>query len=131
MRWNLGIGVSLRWVLFAGGITSAQVDEAQAEIVRLGAERDAVYQRIRFEVEEARLAVRAAKAAHEAADEAVHNARERLRLAEGRYQTGVGSALELSDAQVDLSSALAQRVGAENSLGSARARLLAALGRSN
>jgi outer membrane protein len=130
MRWNLGIGVSLRWVLFAGGITSAQADEASAELARLEAETDAVVQRIRFEVEEARLGVRAAKAVREAAEEAVHNARERLRLAEGRYQTGVGSALELGDAQVDLSSALAQRVKAENSLASARARLLAALGKS-
>ncbi|HMI91925.1 MAG TPA: TolC family protein, partial [Polyangiales bacterium] len=92
------------------------------------ADVDAQRQRIRFEVEQARLAVRAAKATLEASDEAVVSARERLRLAEGRYAAGAGSALELSDAQLALANALAQRVRADYTLASARASLLLALG---
>jgi outer membrane protein len=57
------------------------------------------------------------------------NARERLRLAEGRYQAGAGSLLELSDAQVALTAAAAQQVRAEYELAAARAALLRALGR--
>jgi len=50
-------------------------------------------------------------------------------LAEGRYQTGVGSLLELADAQLALTQAQGDRVQAEFSLASARAALLHALGR--
>jgi outer membrane protein len=84
---------------------------------------------MRLEVDQARLAVRAAKAAIVASDEAVQNARERLKLAEGRYQTGVGNAIELGDAQLAMTSTQAQKVQAEYNLASARAALLKALGR--
>jgi len=58
----------------------------------------------------------------------VTNARERLRLAEGRYAAGVGSPIELGDAQLALTTAQAQAVQAQYNLSSARADLLAALG---
>jgi outer membrane protein len=57
------------------------------------------------------------------------SAREQLRLAEQRFATGVGSILELYDAQVSYAGAAAQAVQARYSLASARAQLLAALGR--
>jgi len=57
------------------------------------------------------------------------NARERLRLAEERYTLGVGSAIELGDAQVALALAAAQAVQADDKLSTARAQLLRALGR--
>jgi outer membrane protein len=80
-------------------------------------------------VEQARLGVRAARATLGAATEAADAARERLVLAEGRYQTGVGSVLELADAQLALTTALGQRVQAEFQLAAARSQLLQALGR--
>jgi outer membrane protein len=86
-------------------------------------------QQLRLEVDQAWLSVRAAKAALGAAAEAVENARLRLGLAEGRYQTGVGSAIELGDAQLALTSAEAQKVQADYNLAIARAQLLKALGR--
>jgi len=64
-----------------------------------------------------------------ASEEAVASAREQLRLAEGRYQAGVGSALELGDAQLAMQHAAAQGVQAEYNLAAARARLLRAVGR--
>jgi outer membrane protein len=73
--------------------------------------------------------VRAGKAALSAAGEALVNAREQLRLAEGRYQAGAGSAIELADAQVALTTAAAQRVQADYNLAASRAQLLRALGR--
>jgi outer membrane protein len=86
-------------------------------------------QRIRLELEQARLAVRAARATLEADGEVVVNARERLRLAEGRYAAGLGSGLELDDAQVAVTNAAAQEVKARFSLAAARAQLARALGR--
>jgi outer membrane protein len=62
---------------------------------------------------------------------ALTNARQRLRLAEGRYQSGIGTVIELGDAQLALTAAAAQRVQADYTLSSSRgAQLLHALGRS-
>jgi outer membrane protein len=125
--WNTT--VTLTWQLFEGGATRGEVREARANVTALEAQLDQLRQSVRLELEQARLGVRAAQATLAAAGEAAEAARERLVLAEGRYQTGVGSILELQDAQVALTTALGQRVQAELQLASARSQLLQALGR--
>ena len=125
--WNTA--VTLSWPLFQGGQTRGQVREARANQTALEAQVEQLRQQVRLEVEQARLGVRAASATLGASDEAAQAARERLVLAEGRYETGVGSLLDLSDAQVALTTALGQRVQAEFQLASARSQLLRALGR--
>jgi outer membrane protein len=122
-------GATLSWPLFQGGLTSAQEREAQASLESARAQATSLRQQVRVDVDAARLAVRAAKATLGAAGEALVNARERLRLAEGRYQAGAGSAIELGDAQVALTTAAAQRVQAEYNLATSRAQLVRALGR--
>lgn len=129
MAWNWDIGLALSWALFEGGRTRAQVAEADANLAAQRAQLDALRLDVRVEVERARLGVLAAKAALEAAADATDAARARLRLAEGRYETGVGNIIELSDAQVALTSAEAQAIQAEYSLATARATLMKALGR--
>ena len=79
-------------------------------------------------MEQARLSLRGAKAGLVAANEALVNARIRLRLAERRYETGVGSVIELSDAQVAATNAAAQEVVARFTEAIARAMLLKAIG---
>jgi outer membrane protein len=96
-------------------------NEAQIALLR---------QNVRLQVEQSRLGVLAALAVLEAAGEALANAQGRLKLAEGRYEAGVGNAIELGDAQVALTQAESQSVSAEYSLSVARAQLLNALGRS-
>lgn len=56
-------------------------------------------------------------------------AAERYRLAEGRYATGVGSNLEVTEAQVAWLAAATLGLQAEYNLASARAQFLKALGR--
>jgi outer membrane protein len=129
LRWNWNVAVSVNWSLFNGLQVPAQVREAGANLIAVKAQRDAVEQQLRFEVEQARLAVRSSKASTLAVEEALVNSRERLRLAEGRYQTGAGSVIELADAQIATASAAAQRVNADFILASARAQLMKALGR--
>ena len=126
--WNWNAAATLTWNLFQGGLTRAQEREARANIEAAQAQFDTERQQIRVEVEQARLAVRAAKATLGAAGEALVNAQQRLRLAEGRYQAGVGSVIELGDAQVALTTAAAQRVQAQYNLSTSRAQLLRALG---
>ena len=84
---------------------------------------------IRFQVQQYVLSVRAAKASIDAANEALVNAREQLRLAEGQYDAGVGNIILLSDAQVAATAAAAQVVQTDFNLSTARAQLLAALGK--
>jgi len=127
--WNWNVQVSLNWPIFQGMLVPAQVREAEANLLAVKAQRDGTENQLRLEVEQARLAVRSTKASLEAVEEALVNARERLRLAEGRYQTGAGSVIELADAQIATANAAAQRVAADYNLASARAQLMKALGR--
>jgi outer membrane protein len=124
--WNVGLTAS--WPLFQGWLTHGQVREAEANADGSRAQMEGAKLQIRVDVEQAQLGIRAAKSSEVAAAEALTNARERLRLAEGRYTSGVGSAIELGDAQVALTTAEAQIVQAQFNLASARADLLAALG---
>ena len=126
---NWGVGATLTWPILQGGLTRGVVDEAQANLEGLDAQSEVVRLQVRFDLENARLSLRAAKATIVGSDEALANAKERLRLAEGRYQAGVGSAIELGDAQIALANAAAQVVQAHYNLATARAQLLAALGR--
>jgi outer membrane protein len=126
---NLNLGVTLTWPLFQGGLTVATVRQAEANLTAITSTRDLTQLQIQLAVNTAQLAVRAAKATIGAADEALTSAREQLRLAEQRYATGVGNIIELDDAQVAYTSAAAQVVQARYNLASARAQLLAALGR--
>jgi len=125
---NWYVGLSLAWPILQGGLTRGQVREANGTLRTLTASEQALLLQIRIDVETAQLAVMAAKSTISAAEEALANARDQLRLAERRYETGLGSAIELGDAQVAATAAAAQEVTARFSLGTARAQLLAALG---
>jgi outer membrane protein len=127
-NWNVGVG--LTWSLFQGGLTQGEVRQAEAGIDSVEAQRSLEELQVRLDVDSARLAVRAAKATMGAVDDALLSAREQLRLAEQRYATGVGNIIELVDAQVAYTTAAAQVVQARYGLATARAQLLAALGRS-
>jgi outer membrane protein len=73
--------------------------------------------------------VRAAREALVASGQALAGAQARLKMADGRYAAGVGSIIELSDAELGAANAGAQRVAADYALATARAALVLALGR--
>jgi outer membrane protein len=126
---NWAAGLALTWPIFQGGLTVAQIHQAEAGLQSVDAQRALEELQVRLDIDSARLAVRAAKATISATDDALASAREQLRLAEQRYATGVGSIIELFDAQVAYTSSAVQSVQARYGLASARAQLLAALGR--
>jgi outer membrane protein len=125
---NWFVGLTVNWPLLQGGLTRGQIHEASANLAVLAAEEEALRLSVRVDVEQGQLGVRAAKASIGAAHEALVNARDQLRLAEARYAQGLGSVIELGDAQVALSTAAAQDVQARFNLSAARAQLMAALG---
>jgi outer membrane protein len=126
---NLSVGLNLSWAIFQGGLTNSRVDEARAVINQIGAQLDTLRQDLRVALTQAELAIQAAQAELVAADDLVELAKERVTLADGRYQAGVGNIIELGDAELALRDAQTQRVTAEYDLASARALLHRTLGR--
>ena len=129
LQSSWAFGFTLSWQLLQGGFTVGRVHEAEQNLVFSTAALTGEQLQVRFDVEQAQATLVGNKESLVAAQDAVDNAREQLRLAEGRYQAGVGTIIELSDAQVQLTNAAAQLVQAQYNLSTARARLLAALGR--
>ncbi len=127
--WNLSAGLGLSWTLYDGGQTRATLREGDANVASLAAQIDSIRLQVRVDVEQARLAVAGAKASLGAADRSLTNARARLELAELRYRTGVGSIIELSDAQLAATTAAFQKLQAQLKLDTARAQLNKALAR--
>ncbi len=106
--WNVGATVNIS--VFNGGLTTAQVGEAKANLSKLQADRESLRQNITLEVRQATLNLHQAAESLRVANKGLQQARENLELAEGRYSTGVGSMIELTDAQTSLSNAEANRV---------------------
>ena len=128
LTWNWNAQLQISWNIFQGLLTRSTSREANFNLASIEAQRDALRQSVRLEVEQARLFLRGAKEALVAAEQALDNARIRLRLAERRYQTGVGDVIELGDAQVALTNAAAQEVGARFNVSIGRAQLIKAVG---
>lgn len=125
--WN--VGATLAWPIFQGGLTTGQVREAEGNLDVTRAQLDAQRLQVRLDVEQAQLSLRAAKSEVAATNDALVNTKVRLHLAEGRYEAGVGTIIELGDAQIAVATAAAQVVQAEFNLSTARAQLLTAMGR--
>ncbi len=123
------VGVTLSWNIFDGLSSPAQADVERARLEVARAQLGDLEQRVFEEVEVAGGAVTSARAALPAAEEALVAARELLGLADARYREGVGTSLELADAELELATAAAQRVRVGYDLDGARAQLLRALGR--
>jgi outer membrane protein len=129
LTWNVSAALQLTVPIYLGGSTGAQIAEGQANLAVVRSQLATERLQVRLEVEQARLAVVAAKSVLAASGDALENAQDQLHLAEGRYETGVGSIIELGDAQVALTGAAQQKVQADYGLAQARAQLVKALGR--
>jgi TolC family type I secretion outer membrane protein len=122
-------GVSLSWALFSGFLTKGQVGEARAQIRQRQARLKDLELAITQEVEQAWLVVRESKERIAVAQTALEAAEENFRLAQGRYENGVGDAIEFTDAQVSRFQAASDLVRARYDYLQAYASLERALGR--
>ena len=112
LQQNWTIGASVNLSLFNGGFTTAQIGEAKANLAALEFNEKSLRQNIALQVREAALDLRRAGESIRVAEKGAQQARESLQLAEGRYTTGVGNIIELTDAQSSLTSAEADSVRA-------------------
>lgn len=128
---NFGAVIALRFPGSQGMnplMVSANVKEAAAQSAMLSAQREVVRDELRLQAESARIDLLTATQAELASKKVVELARKRRDQAEVRYRGGVGTFLELSDAELALASARFDEVGATFDIGRAQSKLDRALG---
>ncbi|MFL5574833.1 MAG: TolC family protein [Gemmatimonadaceae bacterium] len=122
------LGVQVSWPLFDGLRTKGNIELARAQArvadVQLNQERESVA----LEAARARAELGRARAAFEARRQNVGEADEAFRLATLRFNRGLGTQLELSDAQLALATARTDEARATYDLYLASASLARALG---
>ena len=99
------VAVNLSWTLYDGGNRIARFREAKVNVEGAQARVKASELDISREVEQAYIVVSEAGERIQAAQVAVASAQENFRLAQGRFDAGVGTILELTDAQLALTQA--------------------------
>ncbi|MGE5402099.1 MAG: TolC family protein [Ignavibacteriales bacterium] len=102
-RWNAGVTLSVP--LFQGFAVSAQVQQNEANVAQASASIEVTKQNIILDVSQNYLALNEAFQRIDASNTLVRSADENLRLATGRYNSGVGSPTEITDAQLLLANA--------------------------
>ena len=125
-RLALSAGVSIAQNLFDGGRISSQVSEARANLdsARLGLTGQQL--QVANAIEGSLLTLDSARKQLGPADVSVLAAQEALRAAQLSYSTGVGTQLEVTDAQNALVSAQTDAVNARYALAQAQVQLAAA-----
>ncbi|HVN97975.1 MAG TPA: TolC family protein [Syntrophorhabdaceae bacterium] len=102
-NWSYGVNLSVP--LFTGFYTKYQVAQAQANYDALKANEQSLRLDIYSQVQQGYLTLREAEERIGTSELTVKQATENVDLATGRYQAGVGSPLEVTDALVNLSNA--------------------------
>ena len=121
-------GLTLSWLVWDGGKSYADQHVAHANELNAVAQRDELLLTLTSALESARAQIETNRAAVQAANEGVTAARAELHLAEERYKQGLGSQIELADAQTAVTTAEGNLVNAEWQLANAWTTLRRQLG---
>jgi TolC family type I secretion outer membrane protein len=121
-------GVTLTFPLFSGFLTNHQVREAKENLNILKANEEALRQDILLDVQQAYLNLQEAEERVSVAELTVKQAEENFEIARGRYEAGVGSPIEETDALVALSNAKTNLIAALSDYKIAEAALMKAMG---
>jgi outer membrane protein TolC len=115
--------LTLSWTLFDAFRSRADVRVANANLASAKASRDALLVNLTSALEQARAQIITNKANVQASTEAVAAAQAELKLANARYANGLGSQIELADAQTAVTTAEGNLVQAQWQLANAWAGL--------
>lgn len=124
--WSAGL--TLSWQLFDGGRSAADVRVARANRESTLAQRDQLLLALTSQLDANRAQIAANREATSSSNEAVLAARAQLKLAEARYAQGLGSQIELADAQTAVTTAEGNLIQSEFQLATAWAALNRSLG---
>ena len=125
---TLTYGLAIQWTPFDSGYTAGRTEEAKANLIAAQAQLQQTQLTVTSDVSQAYLNLRTAEQRVVTADAEVANAQEALRLTEGRYKAGLGTFLDVLDAETALITANTNRVNAQSSVNQARAALAHAVG---
>lgn len=101
--WNYGVSISVP--IFSGFDTKYRVAQAHANYETASANEQSLRLDVFSQMQQAYLSLREADESIAASELAVKQAKENVELATGRYQSGAGSPLEVTDALVGLNNA--------------------------
>ena len=121
-NWFLGATVSVP--IFSGFLTVHQVAQAQKTLAAARDAEESLRQNLMMQVKQDYYNMETSSERINTTRALLSQARESLRLAEGQYRVGVGSAVAVTQAEADLASARAQYVQAVYSYKIARANLI-------
>ena len=124
--WNAGVMLTVP--IFSGFLTSNQVREARENLNATAANEETLRQNILLEVQQAYLNLRALEDGVDVAELTVRQAQENYDIVNGRYNAGVGSPLDVTNALVGLANAKVNYIAALASYKTAEAALLKAMG---
>ena len=127
-RGTAALGVTLTVPLYDGGATRASQESARTDERGALIQKDQFVRGIKAEVQQSIIAVNDARDRSESVAGTVTQAQEALRLANVRYRAGVGTQLEINDAQTVLTQAQTNQVNAQYDYLGALARLSRAIG---
>jgi outer membrane protein len=125
-RWVAGLTFTLP--IFQGFSINAQVEQAQATAEAARASLSTLTENVMLEVEQAYLGVAEAQERMVATAKLVEQAEQNLTLAERQYAAGVGTALDITDAQLTRSNARITNIQALFDYNSSLVRLQKAIG---
>jgi outer membrane protein len=125
-RWSAGL--SLTFPIFQGFSLDAQVEQAKANVDGAKASLDLLIENVLLEVEQNFYALGEASERIGAAVRLVEQAEQNLNLAQRQYAAGVGTPLDVADAQLSRSNALITQIQAEYDYNVALVRLRRAAG---
>lgn len=124
--WTAGVSLSIP--IFSGFRTTYEVQEALRNYHTIRAEEEEKRQEIALDVERSYLNLIEAEERIKANDAAVKAAKENLDLANGRYQVGVGSIIEITEAQTLYTDAQTKHIQSIYDYKIAEAQLIKAMG---
>jgi outer membrane protein len=128
LYWDASLTATVSIPIFTGFSTRSQIAEAKANLRNLNAQEETLKLNIRLEAEQAFLSLQLSKEQIDVTEKSLGQAKENYDLATGRYQVGVGSPLEVADAEASLANARANNIQALYNYKVAEAKIIQVMG---
>ena len=127
---NWSAGVSASWNIFDAGLTKSKVKQADLSLVKTREQAKQVRDSVALEVRQAYLNMSEAEKRMGTSDVATSKAQEDMIIAQEKYRAGVGTNLDVIDAQLALTQAKTNRIQALYDYNVSKAKLDKAVGNS-
>ncbi|MCX8085100.1 MAG: TolC family protein [Calditerrivibrio sp.] len=124
--WSIGFKVSIP--LYNGNITNYQINELLSNITIYNHQLEQLKQNIRYEIENSYYSLVEAMEKYKISEKLLKQAEENYEIAVGRYNAGLSTPLELSDAEVELEKAKLNKISSKYEYLISKAMLSKAVG---